>query len=330
MRRVLVTGAGGFVGVNLVRGFAERGWSVVANARRAPDGATTAFLRPVAERVVWVIGDVTDRSWLEATIARAALDAIVHAAAVTPSAEVERGRTRDVVTTNLTTTLDVLDAARAHGVARVTFASSTGIYAGAARYRPRREDELLLAHNLYAQCKLASEGLVRAYAQLHGMHACSVRIGSVYGPMERPSQSRTGLSLVARLLPWALRAGRLRVRGADVGRDLIHASDVAGAIAALLDAPSLAHDVYNLASVDSYPVRSVLDALARRTGATWYEHEGDDADLVYTPEHHRDGVDLSRLASDVGWTPHVGLDEGLADTLASAGFVSASEGRREV
>lgn len=315
-RSVLVTGGGGFVGVNLVRGLAERGWSVLATARRQPDALTTAFLTPVAERVTWLLGDVTDRAWLDATIARARLGAIVHAAAMTPTPAVEREQTHAVVSTNLTATLDVLEAARTNGVERVVFASSTGIYAGAARQRPRREDEPLRGHNLYAECKLASEGLVRAYAQLHDLQACSVRIGSVYGAMERPSNSRSGLSLVARLLPWALSGGHLRVHGADVGRDLIHASDVAAAVASVLAAPTLAHDVYNLASAESYPVRSVLDGMARHARATWEATDGGDAELIFTAEHHRDGVDLSRLTADVGWRPQIDLADGLAHTLA--------------
>lgn len=82
-------------------------------------------------------------------------------------------------------------------------ASATGIYAAQALGHPRDEGECHQGHNLYAVCKLASEGLLRSYAEIHGLSLCSVRIGSVYGPLERPSHSRAGLSLVARLLPWA-------------------------------------------------------------------------------------------------------------------------------
>jgi len=322
MGRVLVTGAGGFVGVNLARGLAERGWSVVALARRAPDALTSAFLAPVAGEVLWRLGDVTDSAWLAATIAAAAPEAIVHAAAMTPSPEVERSRTHEVVATNLSATVDVLEAARRSDVRRLVYASSTGVYAGAALGRARREDEPLVGRNLYAHCKLASEGLVRLYAELHHMSACSLRIGSVYGPMERASGSRTGLSLVARLLPWAQAGGHLMVHGADVGRDLIHASDVAAAVAALLTANELRHDVYNLASAAPYPVRDVLDAMAHSAGASWGDAEAAAAELVFTSEHHRDGVDLSRLGADCGWAPQVGLVAGVAHTLAWNAAVS--------
>ena len=320
-RRVLVTGGAGFVGVHLLRGLAAAGWDVVATARRAPDALTSVFLAPVAERVAWLQGDVNDASWLTAQVGEQRLDAVVHAAAVTPTAEVERDATRLVIDTNLTATVTVLDAVRAHGVPRLLVASSTGVYAGAgdalaARHAPRHEDEVLEPRNLYAVCKLASERLLTAYVEIHGLRAASLRIGSVYGPMERATRSRSGLSLVAGLVAAAAQGRHLRVSHPEVGRDLIHAHDVAAAVIALLDAPSWRWTLYNLASPVAHPLREVLDLLAANSGLTWEPSAVADADLALTPDRHRDAVDLSRLAAEAGFAPRVPLAAGLAHTLA--------------
>ena len=320
-RRVLVTGGAGFVGVHLLRGLAAAGWDVVATARRAPDALTSAFLAPVADRVAWLQGDVNDAPWLTAQVAGQRLDAVVHAAAVTPTAEVERDATRLVIDTNLTATVTVLDAVRAHGVPRLLVASSTGVYAGAgdalaARHAPRREDEVLEPRNLYAVCKLASERLLDAYVEIHGLRAASLRIGSVYGPMERATRSRTGLSLVRDLVAAAAQGRHLRVSHPEVGRDLIHAHDVAAAVVALLAAPRWRWTLYNLASPVAHPVREVLDLLAANSGLTWEASAVEDADLALTPDRHRDAVDLSRLAADAGFAPRVPLAKGLVHTLA--------------
>lgn len=315
-RRVLITGAAGFVGINLARGFAEAGCSVIATARRDPDPLASAFLASVSERVTWQVGDVTDERWLDRLVADGALDVVVHAAAITPTDAVERGATRQVVDTNLVATLSVLEAVRVHAVPRLLFASSTGVYAGAARHAARREDEVLDPHNLYALCKFASERLVSTYVALHGCSAASVRIGSVYGPMERATRSRTGLSVVANLVAAAAEARPTRVSHADVGRDLIHAYDVARAFVHLAEAPRLGWGVYNLAGGAPVTVEEVLDELASLTGVSWTPSGIGEADVGLTPGHHRDHVDLMRLEADTGFTPGTQLRDGLEHALA--------------
>jgi UDP-glucose 4-epimerase len=319
-RRVLVTGGAGFVGVHLVRACAAAGWETVATARREPDPLARAFLASVEAAVAWQLGDVNDAVWLAELIAEGGFDAIVHAAAVTPSERVLREETKLVVDTNLVATLTVLDAARSARTPRLLFASSTGVYAGAARHPPRREDEALSSHTLYALCKLASEGLVEEYARLHGLSAASLRIGSVYGPMERATRSRSGLSLVATLVAAAAEGRTVTVSHPGVGRDLIHAADVAAAVVRLLDAPALGWSVYNLASPVAVPVREVLDLLADLAPFGWEEAPVDEADLALTVGHHRDPVDLERLERDAV-PPRVPLRDGLAHTLAWHGLL---------
>lgn len=314
-RRVVVTGAGGFVGVNIVRGLAERGWRVTATARRTPDALIDAYLASVAPNVEWRLGDSTSERWLESVTRDVRPHGFVHAAAITPTSSVERDATRSVIDTNLTATVGVLEIVRSLRVPRLVFASSTGVYVGSSTGAPRSEDEAVRGHNLYSVCKIASEALLRTYVRVHGLSACSVRIGSVYGPMERPSGSRTGLSVVARLLPWALARGHLRVAGAAVRRDLIHASDVAGALDAILRVPRLEHDVLNLGSAVAYPIGDVLGTLGSVSGATWSLAPEDEADEAWGPADHRDGLDQHRLTDGVGWTHRVELYAGLHDTL---------------
>ena len=83
---VLVTGANGFVGVNIVQRLAQKGVTVIALARRPPDPETSRFLANEAERVVWVEGDVRDRAGLIGLAQQYQLEGIVHNAAMTPSA----------------------------------------------------------------------------------------------------------------------------------------------------------------------------------------------------------------------------------------------------
>jgi UDP-glucuronate 4-epimerase len=315
-----VTGAAGFVGVNLVRALAARGARVTALARRPPDEATRAFVAEHGERVAWTRGDVTDRDAMRRIVADG-VGHVVHAAAVTATAEQERAATARVFDVNAGGTLNLLEAAREGEVRRFVLVSSGGLYGPAPPTPALNEETPLRAGNLYGIAKAASERLVGRYAELHGFTAAVGRLGTAYGPMERPSGSRHALSAIQRAI-LAFRAaaaeGReVRARGADLARDFLHIDDAADAFVRLVAAPSLAHDVYNVGAPRAATLAEALDALADATGRAWREAAPDeDADVAQDPSNARAAMDTARLEHDLGWRVRYGLADGARATLA--------------
>ena len=112
MTTILVTGANGFVGLNIVQRLAQKGARVVALARRPPDPDTLRFLAEEAAQVEWVECDVRDRSRLIELAGEHGVERIVHAAAMTPSLAVERSQPTTVMDVNLGGVLNALEAAR--------------------------------------------------------------------------------------------------------------------------------------------------------------------------------------------------------------------------
>jgi UDP-glucuronate 4-epimerase len=103
----LVTGAAGFVGLNIVRRLAEYGVPVLALARRAPDAAMLQFLQPVAAHVRFAEGDVRDRDGMRTLVQREGVERIIHGAAIT-SAEAERDDPSGFIDVNLGGTINLL------------------------------------------------------------------------------------------------------------------------------------------------------------------------------------------------------------------------------
>lgn len=329
---MLVTGASGFVGVNLVRGLAERGWHVVALARRAADAVTERFLAPVAGDVRWTIGDVTDRPGMLA--ACDGVDAIVHAAAVTASPDEEPALAARVFDVNAGGTLNVLEAARGEPGRRFVLVSSGGLYGPAPATPALDETTPMRSENLYGIAKAAAERLTLRYAELHGLSVAIGRLGTTYGPMERASGSRSNLSAVQRAILAFADAPPgvpVTVRGAEIARDFLHVDDAVDAFARLIDpAAALRHEVYNVGAPVAAPLRVALDALGERTGRDWTSVDvdplGADAaedgvDVVQTPANARAAMDMSRLERDTGWT--FGHD-------LAAGTIATWERRHEV
>ena len=318
MTIVLVTGANGFVGVNIVHALARKGANVLALARAEPDPETHRFLSGVAKLVTWTQGDVRDREGLRDLVAEHGVERIVHSAAITPTPEVERDKTAAVIDVNLMGTVNVLEAARVANANRVVLVSSSGLFGSPAN--PRRvlnEDETAEADTLYTVCKEASEKVCRLYARLHKLSVVSGRLGTAYGPMERASRSRKNMSLIYQLAHHALAGDVVRVSGSGRVRDFIHIGDAAKAFARLTLAPSLRWDRYNVAGEQVVTLRDVLQALKQlRPVFSWREvDDGEEADVAIAPGRERAPLSQERLRRDVAFEPRYDLNGGLRSYL---------------
>ncbi len=317
---ILVTGALGFVGINIVHTLAAKpDVTVLAADARAPDALARQFLGPVAARVHFATFDVTDRAAFHALVADAGVTHIIHGAAVTPSLQRERAGTTRVVDVNLGGAINALDAAaRIPSVQRFVFVSSSGVYGltAQAAHGTIGEDAPLVLDNLYAITKRSAELLTARYGVLHSKPMSAVRLGPIYGPMERPSASRERLSAPGQLLD-AWRTGhRVSVAGPDVMRDWTYAGDVGEAIWALLAVPDWRYPVYNLSYGRAVPLREMVDAFARQGLTASCTDQVEEADIAMVPAQTRTPMDGARLHADSGYRPQTDPVDGVARTIA--------------
>ncbi len=314
--RVLVTGGTGSVGINIARRLAQEGHSVLCLSRRGgePEAARDAFLAPVKDRVSIIAGDVGNADALERLWDQYRPTHVVHAAAVTPTPEMERAMTRAILSANLMGTVNVLDAAQRGGARRMVYISSAAVYGETAEGLAITEDVHLNAWGLYGIAKEASEKLCAYYQELHGLPTASLRVGWVYGPMERPMRdSRENMSLVHHCVRLALAGEEIRLVHLDHVRDWIYADDLAGAVSAVLQQTQLSSPVYNCAGTRGYTHRELLDTLQRviplryrRVDAP--EHANVPAALT---RRRRGPVSIARLLTTTSYRPGVDLETGL-------------------
>jgi UDP-glucose 4-epimerase len=320
--KILVTGGLGFVGINLVRFLAAQpGTTVIAADLAYPDEVASSFLQPVADSLISVRLDITDRKAVRSLGEDQRITHIVHAAAITATDEQEAANPTLVVDVNLGGTLSVLDAAIATpAVERLIHVSSSGVYSvdSARLPSPLPEDGPLDLNNLYAITKYSSELLTERYAVLSGKMMTSVRLASVYGPMERPSGSRPHTSLMNRLrMAWA--DGKpIRVAGPDVSRDWIHTEDVARALWMLLNAPAWRHSVYNVSSGIATPLRELVDHFAVHDLQAQWMDDPAVADIAVRPNQMRVPLDITRLSEETGFAPSIDLAAGIRSILSTS------------
>ena len=319
---ILVTGANGFVPANVVAHLVAAGREVVAFHRSPVDPVLERWLRAAgAGALTFVQGETHDERAVAALFATHRPEGVIQMAAMTPmDAATERGQVRQIVGTNVTGALNVLLASAEHGVGRVVFLSSSSVYAPnggtlLTEASPTREDG-----GLYPLTKLAGEQLCRWVTVNHGLDTRAVRLGPVYGPWERPTASRRKMSSVWEAVHEAMAGRPLRCNNPGLARDWIHAADAAAGLVALLDAPSLSHDRYNLAGA-SVTMERTLAAVAAAVPGTKIEWvAGPEAANVPIPDAPTRGpLDSSRLTADTGWTPRYDIEAGMRQYVDAIG-----------
>jgi UDP-glucose 4-epimerase len=261
--RVLVTGAGGFVGRAVVHRLVEAGHDVAAVTR----GAGSQHAADVRS----LTADVLDPAAIEHAIDEWEPDGVCHLAALTRVRDSFQQPTR-YFAVNVTGTLHVLQALaqlaeRTARVPRLVFGSTAAVY-GLAREQPIAEDAPSLPTTPYGATKLAADHAIGFQAATGALAAVSLRCFNVAGATP---QTRDGD--LTRVVPKALAVAAgsepylvMNGDGSSI-RDYLHVADLADAYAAALDAAGPAgHTIYNVGSGLPVSLRDVVDSVERVTG----------------------------------------------------------------
>ncbi len=306
MRRVLVTGANGFVGCNIVAAFLEAGWAVVA-VDQAFDNP--AYENTPADGLRCIAADCADMPPL-------GLDALVHAAAVTATPQ-ERAESPEAnLRANLDSMLSVMEYAGRQGIGRAVFISSAAAL-GPATATVIDETRPPQPPTVYGLAKAIMEGTVATMRRAHARDFLCARLGSVYGPFEFRRATRPRLSLVAQMIHAALTQGEIRVQQPEAQRQWTYAPDIGRALVALLNAAALNHALYQVVSgerLSDLKVARMIAGLADGV-AVKIDEAGAGTELASSsPARLSNG----RLRNDVGFSDWTAMSElTLAPTLKS-------------
>ena len=313
----LVTGGTGFVGCNIVKALASRGHDVICLDLVAPSDMVRKYLEHWSSQIEFVQGDILDPADLQRAASGRRVDRIVHAAAFTGiRSDIERDSCRSIVDVNVVGTANMLDLARSVSLERFMYVSSGSVYGEGRKVdEVLTEDGVLTPRGLYASTKYTAELLTRRYGELHEFPAVSVRLTSPFGPMERITGHRALMSVPYEWTGNVVRGEPIRVGDRSPGRDYTYVADSADAVCAVLDAPSLSHDVYNLSTGLWATLGNLADTLkALRPGIEVVEDPSVEFAIMRRGSS-RGPMDSARLREDVGFKPRYDLWTGLEEYL---------------
>jgi nucleoside-diphosphate-sugar epimerase len=305
MRRILVTGARGFIARHLALELGSHGHEVVGAQHHE------SAVAPPPEGIARLIGcDLMDADQTADVIAQVAPSVVVHLAAGRVGIEVES--VQSVASDDLAMTANLIAAiGRSNRVQHLLFASSAAVYDPSAPM-PVAETASIQPRSPYGASKAAAEALVRGSAR--GSRAVTVlRFANVVGPGERRPSVVSAVSRQIAEIEAGKRAGSIKHGRLDEARDLVDVRDVARAIASCCELDPSDARTFNVGTGNAVAISDVVTGLAAMA-RTPVRLELDPA-LVRAGPASRIALDPGALRTAVGWRAEVPLQTSLADIL---------------
>lgn len=302
-----MTGGAGFIGSNFIRYFLKTyPDACVLNLDKLTYAGNLENLAEVASHpnYEFVRGDINDSALVEGLLQKH-FDAVVHFAA---ESHVDRSiaDAQEFIRTNIQGTYTLLNAARRKGICRFLHISTDEVYGSLAPGESADELAPLKPNSPYAASKAGSDLLVRSFHKTYGLPAVITRSSNNYGPYQFPEK------LVALMITNALEGKKLPVYGDGLNeRDWIFVEDHCAALDRVLQS-GRPGEIYNIGC--GRPMTNLR--IVRRLLAILNKSE-DLIDFVPDRPGHdrRYALSTDKIRRELGWSPSVELEEGLARTV---------------
>lgn len=297
--KFLVTGGAGFIGSNIVKDLQGRGIHAVIL-----DNLSSGYKENIPSGAEIIEGDIREKKLVENAISGCNL--VLHLAASVGNKRSIDDPIRDSET-NVLGTLNILEAARRHGIKRVVFSSSAGIF-GELKTLPISEDHPRDPDSPYGTSKLAAEKMCLVYNKLYGMKNVCLRYFNVYGPNQRYDAYGNVIPIFANRI---LKGEPMTILGdGEQTRDFVNVADVAEAnVAVALSEDSCG--VFNIGSGTRISINELAAKMQQAAGTT--------VGTINAPQRPgdvRDSLaDIQAAKKAFGYSPKVKLEDGLVQYM---------------
>jgi len=304
--RVLVTGAGGFIGSHLVERLVAAGAKTRALVRYKSDGSWGWLDRsPVKDQIDVVRGDICDRDSVLSAVEGTSI--VFHLAALI-AIPYSYHAPASYIRTNIEGTLNVLQAARNAGVTRVIHTSTSEVY-GTAEYVPIDEAHPLQGQSPYSASKIGADKMAEAFHLSFNLPVVTVRPFNTFGPRQ------SARAVIPTIITQCLTSDVIKLGNLSPTRDF---NFVGNTVDAFLLAASSANAVGQVINVGSGIEISIGDIARKIVDLTKKNARIETDDVRFRPDASEVEQLLasnSRARDILGWTPRISFEEGLQQTI---------------
>jgi len=306
--KILVTGAGGFIGSHLVERLTLEGYAVRAFVHYGSDGGwgnLEKLPEHLLKNVNVILGDISDPFSVETAVK--GCTQVFHLAALIgiPYSYVAP---HSYVATNVTGTLNVLEAARKHDVAKVIHTSTSETY-GSAQYVPIDELHPVVGQSPYSASKIGADKLAESFWLSFKTPVVTVRPFNTYGPRQSMR------AIIPTIIGQALTRNKLQLGNLEPVRDLTFVSDTVGGLIAASVADAVEGQVFNLGVGNGISIRELVEAIGDLLGGELKVVAEKDRVRPVASEVMRLISNNSKARDQIDWRPQVSLQDGLQMTI---------------
>ena len=309
-RKVLVTGAGGFIGSHLVDRLVRQGAKVRAFVRynsRGDHGLLRTLPQEIQSSLKIISGDLRDNDAVSKAVS--GCDTVFHLGAVI-SIPYSYVHPLETTSSNVMGTLNMLLACRDQEVRRLVHTSTSEVY-GTARRVPISEDHPLQGQSPYSAGKIGADKLAESFYRSYELPVVTVRPFNTFGPRQ------SARAVIPAIITQALTQDVIRLGSLDPRRDFTYVADTVRGflLAAQIDSHDLIGNVFNLGSGEDISIADLVTEIGELLGRD-LPVEIDAQRIRPAQSEVMRLVADNRLAKNTfGWQPRYSLSQGLEETV---------------
>jgi dTDP-glucose 4,6-dehydratase len=309
-KKVLVTGAGGFIGSHLTEELVRQGHDVRVLVRyngRDDRGSLADLPDEIQSALEVERGDLKDPcAVLRAVAGR---EWVFHLGALI-AIPYSYHHPYDVVQTNVLGTAHVLDACRAHdGLERVILTSTSEVY-GTAQRVPIDEHHPLRGQSPYAATKIAADALGESYHRSFGLPVSILRPFNTFGPRQ------SSRAIIPTIISQALARPEVKLGRLDPRRDLTYVKDTVAGFIAIAGCDAAVGRVVNIGRGEDISIGELVELIGRRLGKPISVRPDQERHRPPKSEVERLLAGTALAQSLWGWKPRYSLEAGVDETIA--------------
>ena len=304
--RVLVTGAGGFIGSHLAERLVELGARVRAFVHYNALGSRGWLEQsPHRDEMEIVLGDVADRDSVDAAVRDC--EVVFHLAALIAIPFSYRAPGM-YVATNVTGTMNLLQASRMHGVRRVVHTSTSEVY-GTAQYVPIDEAHPLVGQSPYSATKIGADKIAEAFQRSFDVPVVTVRPFNTFGPRQ------SARAVIPTIIGQALAGRPIELGHVHPTRDFNYVTNTVDGFVRAATVPGAIGETINLGTGVEVSIGELVERVSALLGVPLSTTFAEQRARPPASEVERLLADASKARSLLDWSPAVDLHRGLELTI---------------